>query len=124
MANILIAEDNRTDRLLLSTILKEAGHELFFASSGEQAMKVYLRNQIDVVVTDIQMPHGDGLELITALKGLDREASIIAVSGLGPGKLQSAQEEGARSILAKPIDRDTLLEALDEALGPLPTAEA
>ncbi len=80
MARVLIAEDDDADRLLIETILEQAGHELYFAPNGEEALKLYLRHPIDVVVTDIQMPRGDGLELIEALKGLYPDASIVAIS--------------------------------------------
>ncbi len=123
MARVLIAEDDEGDRLLLATILEEAGHELYFAANGEEALKIYLRHPIEVVVTDIQMPRGDGIELIEAMTGLDPDASIVAISGQRPHKLQIAQLAGARSILIKPIDRAKLLEAVEEASKP-PPAEA
>ena len=119
MARVLIVDDDQSDRLLLKTILEEAGHELYFAPNGEEALKLYLRHPIEVVVTDIQMPRGDGLELIAAMKGLFPDASIVAVSGKGLPKLQMAQLAGARSILTKPIDRQRLIEAVEEAAQPL-----
>ena len=93
--------------------------ELYLAASGEEALELYKRHPIDVVVTDIQMPRGDGLELITALKGLYPDAPIVAVSGKGLPKLQVAQLAGARSILTKPIDREKLIAAVEEAAQPL-----
>jgi two-component system C4-dicarboxylate transport response regulator DctD len=66
----------------------------------------------------MQMPRGDGLELITALKGIDPGASIVAVSGQAPARLQVAHQSGARSILTKPIDRHELIEAVERALRP------
>ncbi len=120
MARVLIAEDDEGDRLLLKAILEEAGHELFFAVNGEEALKLYLRHPIEVVVTDIQMPRGDGIELIEAMKGLDPDASIVAISGQRPHKLQIAQLAGARITLTKPIDRVKLLEAVEEATPPPP----
>ena len=120
MARVLIAEDDEADRLLMRTILEGAGHELYFAANGEEALKLYLRHPIEVVVTDIQMPRGDGLELIAALKGLYPDASIVAVSGKDLAKLQMAQLAGARQILTKPIDREGLIKAVDEATRPPP----
>ncbi len=119
MATVLIADDDDADRLLMRTILGEAGHDLYLATNGEEAMKIYLRHPIDVVVTDIQMPRGDGIELISALKGMDPDASIVAVSGQTPHKLQIAQLAGARSILLKPLTKERLTEAVEEACLPL-----
>lgn len=115
MAHVLIVDDEESDRLLVRTILEEAGYELSFASSGEEAMKLYLRHSIDVVVTDIRMPHGDGIELISALKGLDRDASIVAVSGEERRRLDAAQGRGALVTLPKPFTREALLTAVEKA---------
>jgi CheY-like chemotaxis protein len=118
MATVLIVDDDETDRILMRTILEEAGHDLFVAVNGQEAMKLFLRHPIDVVVTDIQMPLGDGIELIEGLKGMDRDASIVAVSGKEPHKLQLATLAGARLTLRKPLSRDELLEAVDMACTP------
>ena len=118
MANLLIVDDDENDRLLMRTLLAEDDHELYLASNGEEALKLYLRHPIDVVVTDIQMPKGDGLELISALKGLDPDAVIIAVSGQEPHKLQLAQLAGAGTILRKPLTREGLMAAVEQACAP------
>jgi CheY-like chemotaxis protein len=111
MASILIVDDDEDDRLLLQSIL-EGEHELHIATNGEEALKSYLHHDIDVVVTDIQMPRGDGIELITALKGLDPNVAIVAISGQKPHKLGIAQMAGADSILSKPLNPKTLLDAV------------
>jgi len=118
MAHVLIVDDDESDRLLMRSILAETDHELYFASNGEEAMKLFLRHPVDVVVTDIQMPRGDGIELISALKGMDPDASIVAVSGQSPHKLQVAQLAGARLILTKPLTKERLTDAVDKACLP------
>jgi len=117
MARVLIVDDDETDRLLIKSILEAGAHELFLAASGEEALKLYLRHPIDVVVTDIQMPHGDGIELISALKGLNSEVAIVAVSGKDLHKLEIAQLAGAQTILPKPLDPDRLVSAVARACG-------
>ena len=117
MACILIVDDDESDLLLLQAML-EGEHELHVATNGEEALRLYLRHPVDAVVTDIQMPRGDGIELITALRGLDPDAAIIAVSGQRPHKLDIAQMAGAVAILPKPIFRKSLLEAVAQAIEP------
>lgn len=117
MANVLIVDDDENDRLLMRALLGN-DHELYMAANGEQALKLYLRHPIDVVVTDIQMPKGDGLELISALRGLDPDAAIVAVSGQDPRKLQLAELAGARAILRKPLTRQVLSAAIEQACAP------
>jgi CheY-like chemotaxis protein len=118
MAQVLIADDDDADRQLMRSMLQPEGHDIYLASNGEEALKLYLRHPIDVVVTDIQMPRGDGIELITALKGMDPDASIVAVSGQDPHKLEVAHVAGARTVLTKPLTRETLAEAVANACRP------
>ena len=114
MAQILIAEDNDADRLLLGAALEEAGHDLHFAEDGEEALTIYAKNPIDVVVTDIMMARKDGVELIMALRKLNPDVAIIAVSGKGRTALGFAELAGAQKIMAKPVDRDELIRAVRE----------
>ncbi len=90
MARVLVVEDEQTDRLILAGIVEGGGHEVFFASDGEQAFKTYMRKSIDVVVTDLLMPNVDGLQFIVELKMLFPDQPVIAVSGKGPELLAEA----------------------------------
>ncbi len=114
MAQILIVEDDDADRLLLGAALEEAGHDLHFAEDGEEALTIYAKNPVDVVVTDIMMARKDGVELIMALRKLNPDLAIIAVSGKGPTGLGFAELAGAQKIMAKPVDRDELIRAVRE----------
>lgn len=115
MARVLIVDDDESDLLLLESMLREE-HELYTATSGEEALKLFLHHDIDVVVTDIQMPQGDGIELITAIKGLRGDTPVIAISGQKPHKLGIAQMAGATAILSKPLNPRMLRDAVALAL--------
>jgi CheY-like chemotaxis protein len=84
MASVLIVEDESTDLVILRDIVEASGHEVHLASGGEQALNLYRGISIDVVVTDLQMLHMDGLELMVALQALFPDVAIIVVSGKGP----------------------------------------
>jgi CheY-like chemotaxis protein len=116
VARILIAEDDDMDRLLLGTIIEGSHHEVFYATDGKRALAIYEEKGIDVVVTDLHMPHGDGLDFIGTLAALFPSAPVIAVSGKGQELLQEAIVRGARAALSKPVDADELLEAIKNAL--------
>ena len=115
MANVLIVDDQEMDRFLESRIVEEAGHCPFFASDGEAALRMYKEHDIAVVITDLQMPIMNGLQLIRDLLEHDFEAVIIAVSGL-PEHLKKATDLGAVAGLVKPVSPDTLLESVQDAL--------
>jgi CheY-like chemotaxis protein len=112
VANILIVDDEETDRLGLAAMLESDGHEVCFASEGNEAFEMYLRQRIHVVVTDMVMPGGDGLGLISALKNVDPGAAIIAISGKSRSQLEASTLFGADRILEKPVDRQALLDAV------------
>ena len=114
MARVLVVEDEPTDRVILAALLERMGHDVYFASDGEEAFKTYLSNDLEIVITDLNMPHVDGLEFIEAVTALLPRAVIIAVSGKGPDLLDAARSAGALVALSKPIDPQELREAIAE----------
>ncbi len=115
MARVLIVEDEPTDRVILANLLERMGHEVYLASDGEEAFKTYLKNSIEIIITDLNMPHVDGLELIESVRALFSRAVIIAVSGKGPELLAEAKSRGAFAALSKPVDPQELRKAIEEA---------
>ncbi len=116
MARILIVEDEPTDQRLLQAVFEGSVHKVYLTRGGEQAYKAYLNRGFDLVITDLQMPNVDGIELIQSIKALFPDTPIIAISGKGPSLLARAKAEGACAALSKPIDRDVLLSAVGDAL--------
>ena len=117
MARILIVDDEEGDRLVAQAILSRAGHETFFAHDGEEALRAYSREGIDLVLTDLHMPEVHGFELITVLRDFERPPALVVMSGTGPFQLHMAEALGARYTLQKPLDADLLLDAVDRALA-------
>jgi CheY-like chemotaxis protein len=114
LARVLVVDDDETDRLGLAAVLRGDGHEVVLAKDGNEALELYLATHVHVVVTDIVMPGRDGLSLISVLKEVDPRASIVAVSGKSPSKLEASKVYGAR-VLSKPVDRRRLLAAVRAA---------
>lgn len=115
MARVLVVDDQQSERLILEPILMRGGHDPFFASDGEQGFKSYLKNHIEVIITDIYMPNVDGLEFIALLGELFPNTPVIAVSGSGGGLLAAAKRIGAFAVLSKPVDPEVLLKTINEA---------
>lgn len=80
MARILVVDDDEMERLLGRTILEGVGHELHFAKDGADAMRIFRTEDIDVVVTDLNMPRIDGLRLITEMREFDDRIPVVVVS--------------------------------------------
>ena len=120
MARILIIDDDETIRRMLARTLTKAGYDVLDAADGEEGLKQFRKNEIDLVITDLIMPEKEGIEMIMELKTEFPDVKIIAMSGgaqIGPeGYLQLADALGAQQTLKKPIARDTLLAAIKEVL--------
>jgi sigma-B regulation protein RsbU (phosphoserine phosphatase) len=116
MARILIVDDEEMDRTLQRTILEAEGHDLLFASEGETALKICRSEDLDLVLTDLAMPGFNGLRFIKELREEGLMTPVIAVSGWAVDQLDLALEYGADRSLAKPVDADTLREAVREGL--------
>jgi CheY-like chemotaxis protein len=112
MARLLVVDDDEADRIVLRTILERASHEVWVAKDGAEALSQFQGNQIEVVITDLQMSNVHGLELITILRELTPRPGIIAISGTGESQLDMARLLGASHTLQKPVRPDLLLNAV------------
>lgn len=117
MARILVIDDDEMERLLGRTILEGVGHELHFAKDGADAMRIFRTEDIDVVVTDLNMPRIDGLRLITEMREFDDRIPVVVVSGTESDQLERAQDLGAVETLFKPVDPQKLIDAVANALA-------
>lgn len=120
MASLVIVDDSRSVRLFLEKALQDTGHRVRSAGSGPEALKLLEAEPADVLLTDIYMPDGDGLELLMALRRRPNPPAIIAMSSnvVGPKSMLSiAQKLGAKIVLPKPFKAEDLLAAIDQALA-------
>src|SRR3970040_2158823 len=83
MSRILVIDDDVSLRLVLRSILEQAGHTVFEAPDGHTGMALWHREPTDVVVTDIFMPEKEGIEVILEMKQVAAKPKIIAMSGGG-----------------------------------------
>ncbi len=120
MANLLLIDDDKDLREILTMTLVEAGHVVRQAKEGREAVMLFRREPADVVITDLIMPGQEGIETIVALRKERPKLPIIAISGgveHSPVYLGIAARLGAQRTLAKPFTIDELLKAIDEVLA-------
>jgi twitching motility two-component system response regulator PilH len=113
---VLIVDDAQVDRQNLERILAEAGHVVFSAESGEQALLRAKKDKPDVILMDVNMPDMDGFAATRQLKADDATKHIPVV--FVTGKSQKAdrawgQMLGAKGYVAKPYTREQILEQID-----------
>ena len=108
--------DDEPDTLrLYSDVLREAGHEVFSAADGEEALTM-LDSAPDLVVLDLMMPRVDGYEFMRRLAGKSAgvRIPIVATSGLATGEW--ATRMGATRFLKKPFDLRELVDVVSQLL--------
>lgn len=116
---ILIVDDAAFMRMMLKTILHEAGYEIVGeAGSGGEAAQKYQELKPDLVTMDITMPEMDGIEGVKKIHSLDSNAKIIMVSAMGQKTMVlEAMQSGAINFIVKPFDKDKVLETVKKAIG-------
>lgn len=119
MYRILVVDDSSVVRNLIERIsIKEDLTVIAKASNGEEALELYKRHKPDLVTMDLTMPKMDGIECIEQIIGADPDALILVVSALSDKfTLLQAIDRGARGFLNKPIDEQTLLDAIQKVLA-------
>ena len=121
MAQILLIEDDVLQGEAYEHALRKAGHDVYAASNGRQALQL-LRSDAFVpslVLTDIVMPEMNGLEIIQYFRAHHPAIPLVAMSGdSASGYLVLASRLGARATLEKPIRRESLLQTIQEVLAP------
>jgi PAS domain S-box-containing protein len=112
---ILLVEDHEPTLGVLSRLLSRAGHVVITAQSVGAAQAVAATQNFDVLISDLGLPDGTGLELIAFLRASHPAFPAIAISGYGMEEdLQRTRDAGSAAHLVKPVDFDQLRRALRE----------
>ncbi len=110
--DILVADDDRTGRFLLSSTLIELGHSVTEATNGCEAWEAWKREHHQLVISDWMMPGVDGLELCRRIRAEEEPgfAYIILITArAGKANYLDAMDSGVDDFLGKPFERDRLL---------------
>ncbi|MCX5759970.1 MAG: response regulator [Gemmatimonadetes bacterium] len=122
---VLLADDDKVQTLMLSSLLRDKGYIVAAAYDATYTFMVAMKSPPDVIVLDIQMPGGTGIVVLERLKASSKtwQIPVIVLSGsTDPKAADTVKALGAAEYLAKPVDVDQLLAALARALG-LPADE-
>ena len=107
---ILIAEDDETSEMLISTIVKEYSREVIKARTGIETIEICRKSpDIDLILLDIQMPGLNGYEATRQIRQFNKDVIIIAQTAFGfIGDREKAIEAGCNDYISKPIQKDKL----------------
>ncbi|WP_034916396.1 MULTISPECIES: two-component system response regulator GlrR [Erwinia] len=117
-ANLLLVDDDPSLLKLLGMRLASEGFNVQTAHSGPEALKTLTRDKIDLVISDLRMDEMDGLALFGEIQRQQPGMPVIILTAHGSiPEAVSATQQGVFSFLTKPVDRDALYSAIDQALA-------
>ena len=117
MNAILIVDDEPNYLVILSELLRDEGFEVFTASDGAKGLALVREVDLDLVITDMQMPGMDGLQLLQAIKKINSDLPVVMITAYAAvEKAVAAMQSGAFNYLAKPFSNDELIVTINKAV--------
>ncbi|HXJ09907.1 MAG TPA: response regulator [Burkholderiales bacterium] len=119
MAQILVVDDSTTMRQMVAFTLTSAGHEVVEAPDGNQALATAKTKKFDLVITDVNMPGMNGIDLVQSLRALPDCKFIpilVLTTEAGAELKQKGKSAGATGWIVKPFNPEVLLETLKKVL--------
>ncbi len=114
---VLYVEDNDIVRKDTVELLKEFFHQVETASNGEEGLEKFKKGKFDLIITDINMPKMNGIEMIKEIKKIDKRIPVIVITAFSDFKyLVECIKLGVYGYILKPIDINQLLEVLNTVL--------
>ena len=110
MFRVLVVDDDKNIRFFIKEALELENYKVFTASNGEEALDIYDKEYIDVVIVDIMMPIMDGYEFTKELRSVNKDVIILMISAkqLSEDRIKGFKA-GIDDYLSKPIDIEELL---------------
>ena len=117
MPDILLVEDKESLRRVLRMTLEAAGYSVTEAADARAAIDEIARVPHKIVLTDLRMPNGSGIDVLRAAKAADNEVPVILMTAYGSiDEAVQAMKDGAQDFLQKPVDSNHLLLLVERAL--------
>src|SRR5215510_2229756 len=117
MPDILLVEDKESLRRVLRLTLEHAGYSVTEAVDAREASSAIARAPHKIVLTDLRMPNGSGLDVLRAAKSADGDTPVIVMTAYGSiDEAVQAMKDGAQDFLQKPVDSNHLLLLVERAL--------
>lgn len=116
-ARLLLVDDDPGLLKLLGMRLVSEGYSVVTAESGPEALRTLSRDKVDLVISDLRMDEMDGLQLFSEIQKVQPGMPVIILTAHGsiPDAV-AATQQGVFSFLTKPVDKDALYKAIDDAL--------
>ena len=116
--NILVVDDEQSVREMIKILLERQGHKVVTASSGQKAVELFEQgNRYDLVITDLLMDKGTGMDVLSQAKARDPHCEVILITAFGTTESAvEAMKKGAFDYISKPFNLDEFLIIVNNAL--------
>lgn len=115
---ILVVDDQESMRDMLADLLDMMGYESCTVESGSEALEKLIASDVDLVITDLNMPEMDGLELMKRIKARNPGMPVIVITGYGTFNTErQVLSDGADGYIPKPCTINRVQETVNTALG-------
>ena len=117
---IITVDDSKTMREMVSFTLKNAGYDMLEAEDGKHALEVLTGQTVDVIITDLNMPNMNGIELIRALRADARfkfTPILMLTTESDDNKKGEGKSAGATGWIVKPFNPEKLLQVVQKVAG-------
>ena len=115
--NILVVDDNDVFRIIVSKMLSRLGYEVSSADSGENGLRIFLKNKFDVVLSDYEMPGMDGVALACSVKKSSPRTRVVIMTGAGKETVFFRESTAVDKVISKPFTLAEIDETIQNLAG-------
>lgn len=117
MSLILVIDDSEPMRKMVDLVLKGAGHEVVLANDGVEGVEKFKAQKFDMIITDINMPNKNGIQLIEEVRKIDSDIPILALTTESEDDMRKkGAEAGADGWIVKPFRPAQFLDIVRQVL--------
>ena len=117
-ADILIIEDEKDVRELLSDLLIDKGHKVETAADGIKGIKIFKKKAFDLVFTDLGMPKMSGWQVAKEIKKISKKTSVVLITGWNVQlKKSELKKSGIDLVVNKPFQVDQILQLVQDGIS-------
>ncbi len=115
---ILIVDDDPAQCEILSQLIGQLGYQAYSATDGDMALQVFQERGIDLVISDIKMPHMDGMTLLQKIRSLNEKVRVIILTGYPSSEtiLKTIENDGY-TYLVKPVKLQAMTQLIEKAFN-------
>ena len=114
---ILVVDDNNLFRIVVSKMLSRLGYEVSSADSGENGLRIFLKNKFHIVLSDYEMPGMDGVALACNVKKSSPRTRVVIMTGAGKETVFSRESTAVDKVISKPFTLAEIDETIQNVSG-------